>query len=241
MKPKHGIRAALSAIAAAVLVTGLLVVGLSAVVTAPAAVAAAPTVVTITQATTGTTLSADVARAVVRGVRPRAARLHLRQPRRLSQDPGLLGHPDRRQHRRPDLLDLYRRDAAVLVDRHHHPGRSHRAQHAGQGEGWKVILGVNLKQYDPARAADEAKHAVAALGSSLQAIEIGNEPDLYSQYSGNTTQYLTDFQAYVSAITAAAPGVPIEGTDADRRADGSLQNAFVDGAGGPRRRRISPS
>ena len=29
-------------------------------------------------------------------------------------------------------------------------------------------------------------HAVAALGSSLQAIEIGNEPDLYSQYKSDT-------------------------------------------------------
>jgi hypothetical protein len=46
-----------------------------------------------------------------------------------------------------------------------------------KASGWKIILGVNLKQYDPARAADEAEHAVAALGSSLQAIEIGNEPD----------------------------------------------------------------
>lgn len=93
--------------------------------------------------------------------------------------------------------------------------------------GWKVILGVNLKHYDPARAADEAAHAVAALGSSLQAIEIGNEPDLYSQYSGNTAQFFTDFQAYVSAITAAAPGVPIEGTDAAGSPTGSFQSAFV--------------
>lgn len=93
--------------------------------------------------------------------------------------------------------------------------------------GWKVILGVNLKHYDPARAADEAAHAVAALGSSLQAVEIGNEPDLYSQYSGNTGQFFTDFQAYVSAITAAAPGVPIEGDDAAGAANGSFQNAFV--------------
>ncbi|HEY2794125.1 MAG TPA: hypothetical protein VGJ28_17300, partial [Micromonosporaceae bacterium] len=97
--------------------------------------------------------------------------------------------------------------------------------------GWKVILGVNLKHYDPARAADEAAHAVAALGTSLQAIEIGNEPDLYSQYSGNTGQYLTDFQAYVSAITSAAPGVRIEGTDATSPGS-SLQSAFVSAQAG---------
>ncbi|GAA1999548.1 glycosyl hydrolase family protein [Catenulispora subtropica] len=93
--------------------------------------------------------------------------------------------------------------------------------------GWKVILGVNLKQYDPARAANEAKFAQQTLGSSLQDIEIGNEPDLYSKYANNTSQYLTDFQAYVAAIQAAAPGVPIEGSDEARGPGSSFQSAFV--------------
>src|SRR5580692_2031856 len=96
-----------------------------------------------------------------------------------------------------------------------------------RASGWKVILGVNLKQYDPARAANEARYAQAALGSSLQAIEIGNEPDLYSQYESDPSQYLTDFAAYVSAIRQAAPGVPIEGTDAAGAPNGSFQRAFV--------------
>ena len=96
-----------------------------------------------------------------------------------------------------------------------------------KASGWKVILGVDLKHDDPARAADEAAHAVAALGSSLQAIEIGNEPDLYSQYSGSTAQYFTDFESYVAAITAAAPGVPIEGSDAAGSPTASWQSAFV--------------
>jgi hypothetical protein len=96
-----------------------------------------------------------------------------------------------------------------------------------RASGWKVILGVNLKQYNPARAANEAQYAQAALGSSLQAIEIGNEPDLYSQYESNPSQYLTDFAAYVSAIRQAAPGVPIEGTDAAGAPNGSFQQAFV--------------
>jgi hypothetical protein len=96
-----------------------------------------------------------------------------------------------------------------------------------RASGWKVILGVNLKQYDPARAADEAAHAVAALGTSLQAVEIGNEPDLYSQYKSNTAQYFTDFQAYFTAITKAAPGVPVVGSDASGAPNSSFQNAFV--------------
>ncbi|MGH3167501.1 MAG: glycosyl hydrolase family protein [Trebonia sp.] len=96
-----------------------------------------------------------------------------------------------------------------------------------RASGWKVILGVNLKEYDPARAASEAQYAQAVLGSSLRAIEIGNEPDLYSQYESDPSQYMTDFAAYVSAIEQAAPGVPIEGTDAAGAPDGSFQQAFV--------------
>ena len=45
--------------------------------------------------------------------------------------------------------------------------------------GWSVDLGVNLLEYDPALAADEVQTASADLGSSLHAVEIGNEPDLY--------------------------------------------------------------
>ena len=92
-----------------------------------------------------------------------------------------------------------------------------------KASGWKVILGVNLKQYDPARAADEAEHAVEALGSSLQAIEIGNEPDLYL----SSSDYVAEFQAYVSAIEAAAPGTPIEGADTASAPNGSFQTAFA--------------
>jgi len=97
-----------------------------------------------------------------------------------------------------------------------------------QASGWKVILGVNLKHYNPASAADEAKFAHSALGSSLQAIEIGNEPDLYSQYKNNTAQFFTDFQAYVSAMEQAVPGLPVEGDDSTSPSN-SFQNAFVSG------------
>jgi hypothetical protein len=91
--------------------------------------------------------------------------------------------------------------------------------------GWKVILGVNLKQYDTARAADEAAHAEQTLGSALQAIEIGNEPDFY--YSSTSTYY-TAFEAYSKAIEAAAPGVAIEGTDTSQSPTGSFETGFVD-------------
>jgi hypothetical protein len=79
------------------------------------------------------------------------------------------------------------------------------------GTGWRVVLGVNLKHKDPARAADEARHARQLLGPALRAIEIGNEPDYY--YASESA-YFTDFERYVRAIRAAVPGVGVAGPDA---------------------------
>jgi hypothetical protein len=78
--------------------------------------------------------------------------------------------------------------------------------------GWQVILAVNLKHPDPARAADEAKYARKIFGHSLLAIEIGNEPNFY--YS-SAAAYYTDFESYVAAIEQAAPGTGITGPDAE--------------------------
>ncbi len=64
-----------------------------------------------------------------------------------------------------------------MVDRHDHPGRPHRAEHAGQGD--------------------------------------------------RLSDYVTEFEAYVSAIEAAAPGTPIEGADTASAPDGSFQTAFA--------------
>lgn len=81
-----------------------------------------------------------------------------------------------------------------------------------QDAGWKVILAVNLKEPDPARAADEAKYARQIFGDSLLAIEVGNEPNFY--YS-SPAAYYTDFESYVAAIEQAVPGVGITGPDAE--------------------------
>jgi hypothetical protein len=81
-----------------------------------------------------------------------------------------------------------------------------------KGAGWKMILAVNLKHPDPARAADEAKYARQILGHSLLAIEIGNEPNFY--YS-SVAAYSTDFESYVAAIEQAVPGVGITGPEAE--------------------------
>jgi hypothetical protein len=81
-----------------------------------------------------------------------------------------------------------------------------------RGAGWKIILAVNLKHPDPARAADEAKYARQIFGDSLLAIEVGNEPNFY--YS-SVAAYYTDFESYVAAIEQAVPGVGITGPDAE--------------------------
>jgi hypothetical protein len=95
-----------------------------------------------------------------------------------------------------------------------------------ESSGWKIVLGVNLKHFDPERAADEADHASDILGKSLLAIEIGNEPDRYPQYVHDAAKYIEDFQAYFTAIRAKAPDVPIDGTDA-AWSDRAVQTSFV--------------
>jgi hypothetical protein len=87
--------------------------------------------------------------------------------------------------------------------------------------GWSVILGVNLKHHDSARAADEAVHAVAILGSSLKAIEIGNEPNYYE---GTPAKLWTDYQSYRAAIEKAVPGVPLAAPEVARTAPTWLQD-----------------
>jgi hypothetical protein len=85
--------------------------------------------------------------------------------------------------------------------------------------GWRVLLAVTFGHYEPAAAAQEAQAAQSLLGSSLEAIAIGNEPDRYVPDLLRTSpwsfaDYLTEASAYRSAIEAAAPGVPIAGPDA---------------------------
>jgi len=77
--------------------------------------------------------------------------------------------------------------------------------------GWRVILGVNLKHPDPARAADQAAHAKRILGNSLMAIGIGNEPNYYPDYT--PAKLWSDYQAYRAAINASAPGVGLVGPE----------------------------
>jgi hypothetical protein len=84
--------------------------------------------------------------------------------------------------------------------------------------GWRVLLGVDLGHFEPSRAAEEARYAQEILGPQLAGIEVGNEPDEYSNkkiglrpstYSVN--EYLREAEAYSRALRAVVPGLSVYG------------------------------
>jgi hypothetical protein len=84
--------------------------------------------------------------------------------------------------------------------------------------GWHVVLTLGIVHYEPQAAAREAAAAKAALGESLEGIEIGNEPNAYALHGMRAepwsfAQYAEEAAAYRSAIEAAAPGIPLLGPD----------------------------
>jgi hypothetical protein len=81
-----------------------------------------------------------------------------------------------------------------------------------------VLLGVDLGHFEPARAADEARHAQQILGHDLLGIEVGNEPNSYGHRAVKLRmstygvgEYLSEAQAYSQALSAATPGVAVLG------------------------------
>jgi hypothetical protein len=88
----------------------------------------------------------------------------------------------------------------------------------------KLILGVNLADGQPALAAAEARAFIQGIGRQyIDAIEIGNEPDVYGQFawyrapdgrvffSRRSTYSLSDFEADFARWRAALPVVPLAG------------------------------
>jgi hypothetical protein len=73
--------------------------------------------------------------------------------------------------------------------------------------GWTALYGINLKTNTVPEAVAEARFAARALGSSLLAFEIGNEPDAYLTQRA----YQESFEAYTAAIRAAVPGARFDG------------------------------
>jgi hypothetical protein len=85
---------------------------------------------------------------------------------------------------------------------------------------WRVILGVDLGHFDPARAANEALVARHILGRRLLGFEIGNEPSNYGlpviglrTSSYNASDYLEELAAYSAAMRATMPSIRLYGPD----------------------------
>lgn len=81
-----------------------------------------------------------------------------------------------------------------------------------------MLLTLGFGHFDPDAAAREAAAAKAALGESLEAVEIGNEPDSYARHGLRPSpwtpeQYDQQISAYRSAIEALAPSIPLAGPD----------------------------
>jgi hypothetical protein len=84
--------------------------------------------------------------------------------------------------------------------------------------GWRIVLTVGIVHFEPTAAAREVAAAKAALGESLAAIEIGNEPNSYAMHAMRSepwefSQYANEVGVYRAAIEAAAPGIPLYGPD----------------------------
>ncbi len=100
--------------------------------------------------------------------------------------------------------------------------------------GWRVLLTVNLARYDPRAAASEVAVAHRALGGSLAAVELGNEPDAYGRHGVRAlpwdfARYETEVEAYRRQITALTPGVTLAGPDVSGSGGGAIRQ-WVDPA-----------
>jgi hypothetical protein len=83
---------------------------------------------------------------------------------------------------------------------------------------WKLVYGVNLGHGDPQRAADEVAYVAGRIGDRLDAIQIGNEPDLYERHGLRAAGYdaeafVAEWQRYAAAIRSVAGDVPLAGPD----------------------------
>ena len=84
--------------------------------------------------------------------------------------------------------------------------------------GWKLIWGLNLGGDKLDNAVEEAKAVAQVMGDKLIAMEIGNEPDLFTRSGHRTGNYdyqawARDYRRYKSAVRAVLPRVPFAGPD----------------------------
>jgi len=106
-----------------------------------------------------------------------------------------------------------RRKTAIVLT----PVLIHNLQGLAAGTNCKFILGLNMACDNPNVPLVWAKEAIAGLGRSIMAFEIGNEPSLYAKngyrHKGySLADYFKDYQNYVNAIRPVLPdGIQIAG------------------------------
>jgi len=82
-----------------------------------------------------------------------------------------------------------------------------------RASGWKVMWGLNLGTGSKEEAVQQAVAVEAALGSSLQSFQIGNEVEALRRFSKSYEAYHAAFLDYKAAIRAVLPGAPFSGPD----------------------------
>jgi hypothetical protein len=86
-----------------------------------------------------------------------------------------------------------------------------------RASGWKLIYGLNLGTGTPDQAAAEAAAVSRAMGGSLLAFQVGNEPDLFRHGLRPKTYsvgaYRKEWHTFAQAIRARVPNAPLAGPD----------------------------
>ena len=97
--------------------------------------------------------------------------------------------------------------------------------------GARLILGINLEANNPTIAAAEARHLINGIGRGrIEALELGNEPELYNALPwyhtrpgvpafGRPPSYnLTDYAAEFDRLTKVLPALPLAGPSTGSKA-----------------------
>jgi hypothetical protein len=99
--------------------------------------------------------------------------------------------------------------------------------------GWKLIWNLNLGTGTPEQAVEEAQAVVAAAKDKLLALQIGNEPDLFTRrhrpQDYGYAQFHEEYRRYRDAVRAKLPRVPLGGPDAFGKTDWVTQFAADEG------------
>jgi hypothetical protein len=84
--------------------------------------------------------------------------------------------------------------------------------------GWKLLYGIDLGHGSPERAAEEAAYVVKRIGPALQALQIGNEADLFYRNGMRSptytyADYFAEWTKFAAAIRQKVPNAPLAGPD----------------------------